>query len=374
MSTITKKEAGIRLFEIWNRVVKMQVELLDIENPKHFSQMWNEIARVKSRMRPFLSSTGVLFTLSNAFDNLEFLGLSYVRKNRNSLPHLIFLIEIMNFLFDKVEDCFYSISDEKHVYHNGLNDSMIMDDAKKNDFDLARLQIKSSAFDKDCNPDLPLEIVPDWGSSISLFCVCQERNFDLITRTNSPQRCQNFINEFFVKPDTNSNVLIKELCEQFTAYYSTHRQKKVNYYRDRFGDSRNPNIINSMSYNQLAVSYLRKEGWEVVEHTHKGMEPPQSDKYLLWGLILRQERKELPLVRFNGDKCRYTLISMNNAMIRDVDGQLKKDKNCERKSSGVLPEEATHFSDAADKIIWTKYGSNIKGHKERFMPVRFCNS
>ena len=367
-----EKEAGIRLFEIWNRIVKMQLELLDIENPKQFSEMWNEIARVKSRIRPFLSSTGVLFTLSNAFDNLEFLGLSYVKKNRQTLPHLIFLIEIMNFLFDKVEDCFYSINDHRHIYYTGLDDGRLFGLAKESNFDFARLQIKNSSFDRDCQSDLPLEIVPDWGSSISLFCVCQESSTDYITGCRSPQRCQNFINEFFVKPDQNSNVLIKELCEQFTAYYSAHNHKKVHYYRDKYGDSRNPNIINSMSYNQLAVSYLKKAGWEVIEHTHKGMEPPQSDKYLLWGLILRQERKELPLVRFNGDKCRYTLISMNNAMIRDVDGQLKKDKSSERKTSGVLPEEATHFSDAADKIIWTKYGSGIKGHKERFMPVRIA--
>lgn len=61
---------------------------------------------------------------------------------------------------------------------------------------------------------------------------------------------------------------------------------------------------------------------------------------------------------------------MNNAMIKDVDGQLKKDKSSERKTSGVLPEEATHFSDAADKIIWTKFGGGLKGKNDNFVPVR----
>jgi len=366
-----ENEAGIRLFETWNRIVKLQLELLDIEDPKQFAQCWNEIIRVKTRILPFVSSQGVLFTLSNAFDNLDFLGLSYIKENRRTLPNLIFLFEIMNFVFDRVEDCFYSINDSRHVYYNGLDDNRIMGIARENDFDFQQMLIKSSVFDRDCNPDLPLEIVPDWGSSICLFCVCQERNFDYITQTATQQRCQNFINEFFVKPDQNSNVLIKELCEQFCEYYKTHANKKINFFRDKYGDSRNPNIINSMSYNQLAISYLKKAGWEVVEHTHKGMEPPQSDKYLLWGLILRQERADLPLVRFNGDKCRYTLVSMNNAMIKDVDGKLEKDKSSERKSSGILPEEATHFSDAADKIIWTKFGSNMKAKKESFSPVKF---
>jgi hypothetical protein len=36
-----------------------------------------------------------------------------------------------------------------------------------------------------------------------------------------------------------------------------------------------------------------------------------------------------------------------------------KDKSSERPDSGVLPEEATHFSDARDKLIWTKYGERL---------------
>jgi len=46
---------------------------------------------------------------------------------------------------------------------------------------------------------------------------------------------------------------------------------------------------------------------------------------------------------------------MNNAKVKDEDNKLEKNKNSERNSSGVPAEEATHFSDAADKIVWTKY-------------------
>ena len=99
-----EEEAGVRLFEVWNRIVKTQLELLDIEDPKWFAQCWNETIRMKRRIQPFVSKDGLLFTVSNAFDNMEFLGLSYIKKNRELLPSLVFLVEIMNFLFDKVED------------------------------------------------------------------------------------------------------------------------------------------------------------------------------------------------------------------------------------------------------------------------------
>ena len=49
---------------------------------------------------------------------------------------------------------------------------------------------------------------------------------------------------------------------------------------------------------------------------------------------------------------------MNNAMIKDLDDNLQKGTSSEWKSSGVPPEEATHFSDAADKVVWTKYRDN----------------
>jgi hypothetical protein len=37
-------------------------------------------------------------------------------------------------------------------------------------------------------------------------------------------------------------------------------------------------------------------------------------------------------------------------------GKFEKNKASERNNT-VLPEEATHFWDAADKRMWTKYGS-----------------
>ena len=51
---------------------------------------------------------------------------------------------------------------------------------------------------------------------------------------------------------------------------------------------------------------------------------------------------------------------MNNTrVIESSDGKFAKDKSSERKTS-VLPEEATHFGDAVDKRMWTKYGHLLK--------------
>lgn len=60
---------------------------------------------------------------------------------------------------------------------------------------------------------------------------------------------------------------------------------------------------------------------------------------------------------------------MNNTQVIEKEGRFKKNKRSEDARSGVLPEEATHFGDAADKKIWIKYGERLTRHSS-FVPAR----
>ena len=383
-----RKEKGIRIFDIWNLVVQQQLELLDIarnyrtaknlndtklvaELQNDFAVMWNQINLLKAKMKPFVSKHGVLFTLSNAFDNLGFLGMDYLLNNQKNLPSIVFLVEIMNMYIDKVENCFYNLQADKHEYFGASDDKAIMDFAKDKNFDLDKSHFDNCTFDNDCDSSQPLEVSFDWGSSICLMCVFQEKQHDMTGNCAEIGIYQTQINEFFVKPDDSDNVMIESLLNKFCSYYNSHNNKVLFFYKDKYGDHKNPNILNSMTYNELAITQLRRNGWQVIVKEHRGMEPPQSDKHLLWSRILAEKESGLPAFRINGDKCKFTIISMNNAKVKNVEGQLKKDKSSERPKSGVLPEEATHFSDAVDKLIWTKFGEklNKKGGGTSF--VRF---
>ena len=44
-------------------------------------------------------------------------------------------------------------------------------------------------------------------------------------------------------------------------------------------------------------------GWTVVPKAHRGQEPPQHDKYLLWMNILKGKDERFPKVIFNGKNC-----------------------------------------------------------------------
>ncbi len=365
-----ENERNINIFEIWNRIVKLQLELISAyktQNKTLFTEVWNETVRLRRKIIPFVSKDKILFTLANAFDNIKNLGMSYIVREYDKQVLFTFMIEILNWIVDKVEGSYYAIETGRHIYYDALNEAFIRSFAEKTNYDFNKLENHDSRFDIDCDASKPLEIVADWGSKICLFSVAQERNFNFVTKIVEPVDC--IINEFFTKPDQNNNVMIDELVDDFCNYYRYHIEKVVVFYRDKYGDHRQPNVRKSKPYNEQVIDRFHKNGWQVIQRQHRGMEPPHHDKYLLWANIFKGENLIYPKVIFNGKKCKYTLISMNNTPVIEKDGRFEKDKSSEQ-SKRTLPEEATHFSDAVDKRIWIKYGERLH-HKSTFVPPRF---
>lgn len=366
-----EEERGIRLFEVWNRIVKLQMQLIEAKKQNDitlFRDIWNETIRLRQTITPFVSKSGTLFILGSIFDNIANVGFSYILNQYDVMDKLSFMIEILNFMVDRIDDCYYQI-DERHIYYNAVNDGFIRDFAENTNFDWKKLaEEDDSRRDLDCAPNRALEITCDWGSVASFMEVAQERNFDFVTKSLTQEPIDNNINEFFVKRDEEEDTMVNALMDKFIHYYRFHQRKEVIFFRDRYGDARRAN--NRKSYNQLAIERLEKAGWIVTQRTHKGMEPPQHDKYLLWANILNEKDERYPKKRFNGTRCKYTLISMNNTrVIEDSQGKFAKDKRSERNKS-VLPEEATHFGDAVDKRVWTKYG-HLLNQNFYFVDARF---
>ena len=366
-----EEERGIRLFDVWNRIVSLQMQLIEAQinqDVKLFRDLWNEIQRLRRTITPFVSKDGVLFLLGSIFDNISNVGMNYIINQYKVMDKFSFMVEILNYVVDKIDHCYYNLT-ERHRYYNATNDSFIRDFAEDTDFNWRQLADTDSRMDADCDPNKPLEITPDWGSSASFLEVGQPSHFDWSTKTLYPDRIvENNINEFFVKRDETEDTEINTLIDMFCNYYRHHARKIVEFYRDRYGDARRAN--SKKSYNQLAIERLQKNGWVVNQHVHRGIEPPQHDKYLLWSYILAETDTRFPIKRFNGNKCKYTLLSMNNTRVRQtVDGKFEKDKRSER-NSAIPAEEATHFGDCVDKRMWTKYG-DLLSKRVFFVPARY---
>ena len=353
-----EEERGIHLVDEWNKIVSLQLLLIDAQVNREvplFKDIWNEIQRKRRRIIPFVSKDGILFLLGSIFDNIGNVGMNYVISQYNVMDKFSFMVEILNYIVDKIDHCYYNIT-ARHRYYHATNDSYIRDFAENVDFNWKQLAEEDSRMDMDCNPNKPLEITPDWGSSACFLEVAQCGHFDFAAKRLYPDRVvDNTINEFFVKrEDTDGLTEVDALIDMFCRYYRFHPCKTVDFYRDRYGDARRAN--SKKTYNQCAIDRLIKNGWTVVQHVHRGMEPPQHDKYLLWSYVLAETDTRYPIKRFNATKCKFILISMNNTRVRTgTDGRYEKDKRSERNGS-IPAEEATHFGDCVDKRVWTKYG------------------
>ena len=362
--------AGIRIFDIWNKVVRMQVDLLEISDPKEFKSLWNEIVRVKRQIKPFLridprTKDSFLFTLANAFDNLDNVGLNYIRREYQKQLTMQFNIEILNMIIDTVDDCYYNLDSDKHIYYQSYNDDFIRGIAEDSKFDFDRLGSIDCRNDSDCNLNNPLELVIDWGSHASFLIVCQEQIYDFTSKTFCTT--DNAIKEFFVKPE-KGHVMIDDLADMFCNYYSSHKTKEVYFTSDKYGDVYKANT--GKTYNDQFIDRLVIKGWTIFPRLYSGAEPPQHDKYLLWGRTLNESSIEVSRFRINGNNCKYLIVSMKNTRVKEKDNKFEKDKKSEDKKSGIPPEEATHFSDAIDKYWWAKYGNTIK-KSNSFLDIRF---
>lgn len=362
-------ERAINIIDRWNSMVKMQLQLIEAklkDDTVLFREIWNECVRIRRTIYPFVSSKGTLFHLASIFDNLQNVGLSYVMNEYALMDRMTFMIEILNFIADKIDNCYYHFN-EASKYYAVHNNSFLHDFAEEIDYNFSLLSDVDSRYDGDCNPNQPLEVCFDWGTRASFMEVAQCGTYDYSTQTNLIGRIvDNTINEFFVKRDETDDVEVNALVDRFCHYYRYHALKVAHFYRDRYGDVRHP--TNKRTYNEMAIARLQKHGWQVIVKSHSGIEPPQHDKYLLWSAIAAEKEPKYPIKRFNASKCKHIILSMNNTRIKESMGKFSKDKSSERNGS-IAPEDATHFGDVVDKRVWTKYGHLLRNSYD-FVPNR----
>jgi hypothetical protein len=334
------EEYAVDYFSIWRQVISAQLALLDITDPREFRLQWNEINRLRRLMHPRLSKDGrTLFTLSNAFDNIANVGLSYIREQRTRTPELIFLIEIMNAVMSLTEKPYYPLQSH-HTYYDGYDDNLISDMALSSGYNFARLTERAANLlnRKYYDPHRPLYLVQDWGGTISFILAAQ---FDEATRTLYILR-----EEYILPP----HEMPRNLMKAFARFFRTHTNKRVYYITDKFGDSRSTSISSGNTINDEAIRQLEASHWQVSKYQHAHNEPPQLEKWRTIQAVLAENESSPITIRIDATNCPYLLISMGDAKVRQVNDKIEKDKTSERRTQDQ--RTATHASDALDKLVY----------------------
>ena len=351
---------------IKNMIIKLQLAFLKNKEDNVRMEIYREIMELDKKFRFYIDPESrkaeshykdFLYSEAHAFDNLKNVSIGYLERQQRELTPLMFLIEMLGMRIKKVDGGFYPTFDRnKHGYKGHYNYSLL----DSFGFDFAKIKNVKSEKDKDCDPNEPLYISVDFGAKI---------NFMVIAQILTGKRDQvNFINNLYAKhPD-----ILDDVFKKFVEYYKSHKKKLVRFYYDRNGNARLAN--SKLTFAEQGAKILREAGW-TVEVKSSGSNPFHNDKYLLMGRIFRQahlsesqQDPRFPIVKFNLIQCPETVISIEQAKIKQTTEEIKKDKSGELKDT-VDQEEETHASDCVDNILFPRYKHLIDTNTRYMTPT-----
>jgi hypothetical protein len=339
------EEDDNRYWLIWNRIVKLQLEFLNSNNDEEqlkIAREWTELRKQIVFYKKVINSkqgTTVLFSFFNVFDNIKNVGLDFILNAKRIMSPISFRIEMLNEKINAIEDCFYNINEDVHLYD--AHDYSLID---KMEYDFTRIKSMDSRADRDVDINQPLDIAIDYGHYINAMRIGQEHRLDL---SGNKQWQYRYLKSLFVRPPDG----IPQLVESFCTYYSLHRKKKVLLWHDHTevgGEGwRVPHI------NETMIE-MRKAGWD-IETKYIGRAPEHRVKHLLWFVALSETDERFPKIRFNRENDKEGILSMQLAGMKQGNKGIQKDKSSEKKKT-IPREQATDLSDAADLLLVGRYG------------------
>lgn len=233
-------EDGHNYRDIRQQLVELQLEFIKNKDIDYRMELWTKIVQKKSALK-YYTKDGFFYSEADVFDNIYNLGIKYIEQQYESLNILNFLVEILNWYPDKVEDGFYpSFSRERHGYaapHNNDFISSLEQGAEA-------LQKPDARMDADCIPTQPLRIAVDWGKFNSMT----------ITQYYRSTNTLRFIKDLYTKHP----LILTDLANKFCTYYRYHKDKTVIFLYGHEGNNANAN--SNITYAQQFAQILKRNG------------------------------------------------------------------------------------------------------------------
>lgn len=331
-----KKMDPERLESICTVLIKLQeyrTQLATCNNKTISAKLAAKIAQ-GNQLLNILRKNFVYYHESNIFDNIDAVGIDYVKEELRSLSKFQFSTAILNLKPYKLEDGFYpKLIEEYHGYfsyeYNHFHQVGY-------DFDLLD-QYNDSRKDGDIEHDEPLHIAGDYNRRIWPIVTGQPHN------TNEPgvKELRILSGHHVLGPKS-----LDDAIEHWCNYYRYHRRKEVYFWFDHtaIGETRNVTVKDDI------CSGLRKRGW-IVHEMYIGQQPDQETRYLVLNDILEENGKYPWIIRYNRDNCKYLGLSLFQAQAKEKGKGFGKDKSTEH-DPNFPAEESTHYTDAFDTLVW----------------------
>ena len=303
--------------------------------------------RTNNRLLNQLRSVAVLYVEVSTIENLEVVGVNYIKDMKRDLPPLVFRTSILCQRIGILQDGFYNSMTERHKYHDANNEYLASLGYGKTEKEYQKLL--NSQADRDVDPDKPICIGMDYNANINWIVAGQESKGRL-----------NVIHSFYVKFERKIPALVDDFC----TYYRNHRKKQVIFYYDSTALGSNY-AVNKDDFKKVIEREFIAHGWK-IKSVYLGHPMRHTEKYLLINRGFAGKARLVPY--FNIDNNEALLVAIESAGIIRGSNGFKKYKAGEKlgETEENLLEHRTDGTDAFDTLF---IGMNNKPVKTNTISV-----
>lgn len=258
---------------------------------------------------------------ATALDNLPVVGDDYIDKQKASLNHYDFMIEIMNEGETKnLPTLFY------HKYRRSLHN------------------YRAEAL-SDVEANVPLEFSFDFGGRYSCLTVSQEQN-----------GIESVVHEFDTNNVTEADMIgnrikkVPDLIDDFNRAFGNKMQnKEILIWGERMGLDRNS--MDTENIYQKIQRQLLDLGWTAQIMVSYADSDLHKSRYNFMNDCFEGKLEAYPAIRINEITCPNLCVSLDKTRVRD---DFKKDKKDES-NQHFNQSHAPHLTDTLDYKIYNKY-------------------
>jgi len=282
------------------------------------------------RLLADLRRKAVLYREWSIFENIDVVGLEYVRRQKRDLPPLVFQTSIMSRRIEKLNDGFYPLfRDNLHTYianDNAAVQRLIAQGMKESEF--------GCLADGDLKPKEPISIAFDYNANIN-WLVAAQREGSLLR----------VIKSFYVKYDRK----LRELVDDFCHYYRAHLVKEVIFYYDTTALGSNYAVAKD-DFRSVIIEQFHHNGWR-VEAKFIGKPLPHNQKYSIINDCLKGAKHLMPVFNKENNSALLTAITLAEVEISSLGFRKRKGGEKLAESEDDPLEYRTDGTDAFDTLI-----------------------
>lgn len=210
---------------------------------KNDKKRHEELGRIDSLLSK-LRRIAVLYREWSTFENVDVVGLEYIKQMKRDLPPLVFQTSILSKRIERLKDGFYpNFRENIHTYIDN-NNTPLLDEGighvSGTDY--------GCLLDGDLNMKEPISVAFDFNANINWLVAAQRDGMRL-----------KVIKSFFVKYERK----LRELVDDFCHYYRAHIGKEVIFYYDSTALGSNY-AVSDEDFRSIIIEQFNKHGWTVT--------------------------------------------------------------------------------------------------------------